>query len=167
MPTKEFRPQILVGGFLHLIWLVLFAMLILGIPIDKESFNPLFKIEPGPALVLISLIAVLSFLLGELAESFVVAAIYFKKKNHDEELPKDAWAAKSFFRSVAFAVPPIVIFFISVYKFKSFVHIWAIIAIGLILEIEAILSWLCWKCKINEDKEKRRGKKEKFNKIFS
>lgn len=162
MPTKEFRPAILVAGLLYLVCLTLIAILILGIPIDKiffnEFINPLFNIAPGPALLLISLIVVLSFLLGDLAENAVVAVIYFRKKYPDNKLPDDAWGAKSFFRLVAFAVLAIVILLFFVCKFESCKQIWAIIVIGFILETGATLSWLCWKRRIKlfEDEKKRK-----------
>jgi hypothetical protein len=158
MNTIEFRPEILVAGFAHLIWLLLLSLLMLGI--SPIYFVSLFSnVGPGVALILITTIFCISFFLGTLFEQiFVVISYYSKaKEKRENNLNSDglakAWSAKSFFRSITFAglgIGLLLLFFDC--KFENSKHLLPILIIGFILESSTLIAWLHIKYRIREAK---------------
>ena len=123
MDTRRMWPEILVGGFLHLVWLSLLTFLLCGI--EPGAILCFFKDLPaGAGAVITSLSIGASFLLGNLFNRLLTdLSALFKKPTHESKL-LDAfqknpaateslearWATKVMFRSTSASIPLIVAF---------------------------------------------------------
>ncbi len=169
MSTIQFRPEILVAGFAHVIWVLLLSLQLLGIS-PHNVVNFLYNIGPGLALILITSIFVISFFLGTLFEQVLIVTSYlFMNKERRESISvatkfsesnqalsielARAWDAKSFFRSVFFAglLTSILLLRFDV-KLENGKHWIAIFIISVILESATLESWLFIKYRIREAK---------------
>lgn len=152
LKTHPFQFEILVAGFSHLLWLTLLAYFILGLP-PNQIIDFLIKVEAGTAVILVALIGGVSFFLGVLAEHILVWVSYLKMNKNGRKKKIDfycdqsclVWGAKSFFRSMAFAIAGIIILLLLLDKSQSCKYFWTIVIIGLLIESATIISWLFWK----------------------
>jgi hypothetical protein len=152
MSTLQVRPEILVVGFSHLIWLTLLTLDMLGVaPCDSKDF--ILKIEPGLAVVLISLAVGVSFFLGTLSEHIMIVCSHcmmgkrkrIKKLIFYKDNPYLIWGAKSFFRSMSLSgLGIIIILLILDNKYSSDSHYYTMLTIGGILEVITFITCLFW-----------------------
>jgi hypothetical protein len=169
MNTLQFRPEILVAGFAHMVWLFLLSILLLGVS-PHIIISQFYNVGPGLALILISIVFIISFFLGTVFEQlFIVLSHYvmlwkklkpesildetnFRKNNKaiSKELAR-AWDAKSFFRSMFIAGMLISIFILLFdIKLKGGEHWLAIFLISVFLDIITCQSWVFIQDKIRE-----------------
>jgi hypothetical protein len=129
MTTKQFKPEILIAGFAHLLWITLLALWMLGKSPDIVIcfFS---NITSGTAILIGSLIIGISFFLGVLAEHFLIIISYWfmndenKNKQIAKFKPDEAWQSKSFFRSMFFASACIIILLIIMVPKVNFNNEW-------------------------------------------
>ena len=69
MSTIQIRPEILVVGFAHLIWITLLSFIILG-DNPVEVLKYLSAIDSGTGIILVAIITGASFLLGGTRRAF-------------------------------------------------------------------------------------------------
>jgi hypothetical protein len=135
MKTNPFNIEYPIAGFSHLLWLTLLALWLLDIPLTN-LISFLTSIESGTAVILVATLGGISFFLGFLAEHFLVWGSYLiNKKERGEKIDsyrnqvKMTWSAKSFFRSMAFAILGIAFFLLVWIKFEISKYYWAIIVV--------------------------------------
>jgi len=80
MSIKPLHIETVFTGGIHLLWLTLFSLYLMGKSPDI-IFCYLSKIESGTAVVLVAILFAVSFFLGRLAEHFLIAANFFCIKN--------------------------------------------------------------------------------------
>jgi predicted GIY-YIG superfamily endonuclease len=147
MKSESFTPDIIISGFLHLIWIVLFGMKQFN-QTPNVVFEAISKISTGAAALLGSIILGASFLLGVLVQRFIIEVIDFRKKKVDLPLPSSgndtsrriylAHSDKRFFLSAAFSIALVIYFAIKL----SPQYYYPILTVGLIGEILIILAMI-------------------------
>ena len=148
---KPLRIEILFAGLTHLVWLTLLAIFISGqSPVILINFFTI--IESGAALFLYAVIISVAFFLGTIAENFVIAMNYFRKKeeqrNKSRKLFESSrvknWSAKSFFFSSFWGL----LFILLILMFSNYIDSsnvkWAILVLGVILLMGTFVSLLYW-----------------------
>jgi O-antigen/teichoic acid export membrane protein len=105
MNIKPLHTETIIAGGVHLIWITLLAICLLG---DSPNLilNFLAEIESGTAIFLVAIIFFVAFFLGRIGEHFLIALNYFRKgkkgKEKSIELFKgkmnsgDIWSNKMF-----------------------------------------------------------------------
>ena len=80
MKIKSLYIETVFAGLIHLIWITLLTLYILG-KSPQVIFCYLSQVESGTAVILLAIIFSVSFFLGRIAEHFLIAANYlFSKK---------------------------------------------------------------------------------------
>jgi hypothetical protein len=149
MNIKPLHIETLFSGGIHLVWLTLLTICILGEAPDI-IFNILFNLESGTAVFLFAIVFALSFFLGRVAEHFIVALNYFRKnekgKSKTAELfegePAEIWGNKIFSFSTLIGLLILVIMLLS--TTESWNTKRAILIIGGILILATFISFLFW-----------------------
>ena len=151
MSTKQFRIEILIAGFSHLLWMTFLAILILGKSTDM-IFCFISDTETGIGVILSAIIVGVSYYLGMLAEHSLSTIIYFcgdedkrariigDHKGNSHEI----YANKIFFLSMAVAIPLIVILLLLINRFEYCSLSFTILIIGTILEFGNVISTIYW-----------------------
>ena len=155
METQSIRPETIVAGFSHFLWLFLLATLIIGID-PTGLFTSLANISVGATALLGSAIFGASYFLGALANRILgdlsnlvgnpptaSELMRARQKNKDAASAVDSsWACKSLFRSVAISgLISLPIAFCLISKFGHGKELLVISFIGIPLEIAAIIAF--------------------------
>ena len=153
MNIKSMRIETVFSGFIHLAWLALLCLIIIGeSPI--KILNSLFTIDSGMAVLLTPLLFSLSFFLGRVAEHFFIAINFCRKNKVDKEkkvksftgkekTKAEIWGNKIFFFSSSSGL---IILVPLLYQCQESWNIkLAILVLGGILIIATIVSTLYWR----------------------
>jgi O-antigen/teichoic acid export membrane protein len=149
MSIKALNIETVFSGLIHLVWLTLLTLCILGKSPDVV-FCYLEQVESGTAVILIAILFSVSFFLGRMAEHLIIALNYFRKNEKDREksleLYKDnqgeIWGNKIFSVS-SFCAILLVVLFLLLLPTASKVRL-AILILGLILLSTTIISSIYW-----------------------
>jgi len=148
MSIKPLNIETVFAGGIHLIWLTLLVLSVLGKSPDI-IFSYLSNIESGTAVLLVAVLFSVAFFIGRIGEHFVSAINYFIHKNKRKLYVDtfagetgEVWANKIFTFSASIGlIFSIVTLFITI---ENTATKKAILIIGIILLIGTLSSFLYW-----------------------
>jgi uncharacterized membrane protein len=146
--TKRIWPEIIVSGFLHLVWLTLLTLLLFGV--EEGTIITFFNgLSAGTGTIMVTLAVGASFLMGRVANRLLTDVSGLVKKPPKESELLDAlqknqaiievlearWASKILYRSVSVSIP-LIVGFLLIWTCNSLTKraTIAILIIGLLLE---------------------------------
>lgn len=146
MSIKELNIETVFSGSIHLLWLTLFTLILLGRSPDI-LFSYLSEIQSGTAVFLVAVFFSLSFFLGRVAEHFIIAVNYLCRKSKRQGFvdsftgtKEEIWGNKIFFFNSACGLLAVWLFLFAEY----WNVVWTILIIGAILLIGTISSFVYW-----------------------
>jgi hypothetical protein len=149
MNIKPLHIETVFAGFIHLIWITILTLCVLGIS-TEVIFCYLTQIESGTAVILLAILFSVSFFLGRMAEHLIIAINYFRRNEKEREKilelykdnPGEIWGNKIFsvssFCAILFAV-----IILLVLPTSCKVRL-AILILGLILLSTTFISSIYW-----------------------
>lgn len=149
MNIKPLHIETVFAGFIHLIWITILTLCVLGIS-PEVIFCYLTQIESGTAVILLAVLFSVSFFLGRMAEHLIIAINYFRRNEKEREKilelykdnPGEIWGNKIFsvssFCAILFAV-----IILLVLPTSCKVRL-AILILGLILLSTTFISSIYW-----------------------
>ena len=149
MNIKPLNIETILSGFIHLIWMTLLTLFILGESPEK-TINFVANISAGTAALVLAFIFAFSFFLGRIFEHFIIALNYFRKssdekKKHVElfkENSEETWGNKIFsFSSFCGLLFFGIIFCILINPLDAK---WPVLLINLLLLIVTLTSTIYW-----------------------
>jgi hypothetical protein len=156
MKTKSITVETIISGFSHIIWILMLVILLYPINIS-ELIQMLSTISIGGVAILASLSFGASYFIGSLLDRiFADLSSLFKDppdiselnraSRENKEAAQDyytSWLLKSFFRSVMFSIPAIVVLGIFIdCKMNTSKAFYFILIIGGIIEILTITAFV-------------------------
>jgi|WetSurSiteA1Bulk_404760.scaffolds.fasta_scaffold05213_5 hypothetical protein len=148
MSIKALNIETVFSGSIHLLWLTLLTLMLLGKSPDI-IFSYLSKIDSGTAVLLAVLLFSVSFFIGRTAEHFIIAVNYFSNKAKRQGFidsfkgtKEEIWGNKIFFFSSALGLLTTTLSLLIEYWNERL----AIIIIGVILIIGTTCSFIYWFC---------------------
>jgi hypothetical protein len=148
MSIKPLHIETIFADAIHLLWLILLALCLLGKSPDI-IFTYLSKIESGTAVFLIAVSFSVAFFIGRIAEDFLsVVNYFFRKKNRQEYTNNfkgttgEIWANKIFALNASIGLLFFVTALVIVSEGNNIRK--TIIVMGLILLIGTVSSFLYW-----------------------
>jgi hypothetical protein len=150
MSIKSLSIETVFPGGIHLLWLTLLALDILG-KSPYDFFKQVLKIDAGTMVLLIAVLFSVSFFLGRISEGCISGLIYLKKKDKRQKFvedfvknsnPGNVWANKMFALSSSIGI--IILVMILLTQVDKSNEIYATVVIGSILIIGAVITFLYW-----------------------
>jgi hypothetical protein len=153
MSIKELNIETVFSGSIHLLWLTLFTLILLGRSPDI-LFSYLSEIQSGTAVFLVAVFFSLSFFFGRVAEHVLIAFNYYCRKGEIGKTkmiisfagdPVEAWGNKIFsINSFAGLILLVTVMLTLSVINETFNLILPIILIGVPLSLATLVSYCYW-----------------------
>jgi len=151
MNIKPLYIETVFTGFIHLIWITLLTLCILG-KSPEVIFCYLSQVESGTAVILLAISFSVSFFIGRIAEHFIIAVKYLFSTNATRQTyvndfkgtTSDIWGNKIFFLSSFVGLLFVVLLLLSLLKSEEEQNVTSII--GGILCLGTLCSFIYWLC---------------------
>ena len=149
MNIKQLNIETVFSGVIHLAWLILLTLFILG-KSPEIIINFITTMEPGTAALILALVFSVSFFVGRNTEHFISSLNYFRHNDEKRQVLANQfqgghsviWGNKIFSLSSFVGLLILGVMLYSMTKCGN--EILAILVIGTILLTETVCSFLYW-----------------------